>query len=394
MKYKLLIIEDDKDFLRNLKKIVKIQMQKYQDSIEFEVIFASYLSEVSELIDKHYYIGCSIDQNIPKNEIIAEHEDYGVEASKTIKKGNVLIYPIMYTSYHYNINFNSVLNISKMNYLNKNDCEIDEWAKKLIDNTREYIASGIFDDAVDYLPFSLGEIIDKYRISSDEESKTILVIHFFELALKMFYGSVMATIGKNIKPQWINAKMIDRLKDISQNINRLLVKLEKLQWSSEPTKLTLKDFYYQLNDFCNKSNIYSLNENQKIQINKLLNSELFESLDKLRAFRNSYERTIEKPNMDDEVKYHFINILLHTSYFYTNPIIYINKTSMRNNKLEINSTEVLGNGNRFEFIQESGEFVNEYSLYQIFDKDTTTIINVDNYFEKDKEQRSLILRIK
>jgi len=358
MKYKLLIIEDDKEFLDTLKEMLEIQMEESID-IEFEFSFASYLSEVSELIDKHYYIGCSIDQNISKDEIITEHQDYGVESSKIIKKGNILIYPIMYTSYHYNINFNSVLNISKINYINKNDYEIDEWAKKLIDNTREYIVSGIFDDAVDYLPFSLGEIIDKYRISSDEESKTIFVIHFFELALKMFYGSVMATVGKNIKPQLINAKMIDKLKDISKNIDT-----------------------------------YSLNEKQRIEINKLLNDGLFGSLDKLRAFRNSHERTIEKANMDDEIQYHFINILLHTSYFYTNPIIYINKTCKRNNKLEINSIEVIGKGNRFDFIQQSGKFANEDSLYQIFDRDTATIINVDNYFERDKEQRSLILRIK
>ncbi|WP_321470912.1 hypothetical protein [Halarcobacter sp.] len=65
--------------------------------------------------------------------------------------------------------------------------------------------------------------------------------------------------------------------------SRLFVKLKKLQWSSEPKKLTLKDFQYQFNWFCKNSNV---NTNQFF---KLLNYDLkyLKLLIKFTKYQNS-----------------------------------------------------------------------------------------------------------
>jgi len=227
MKFKLLIIEDDRDFLENM--MIKLNVKMKSKNIELDIKKAHSLEEVRETIDECYYIACSIDQSIPSRER-GENIDYGVASSQAIKFGNVLIYPVMFTNYVYDLNFTSILNIGQNNYINKTIPKaLNTWAETLLENIQNYINTNIRKEAKRYLPISLSSRIAKFDSDGDNQSKLEAIIKFFEFDLKIIYASVLGTIGEN-KPQWTNAKMIMKLKEISSNLESYnLSNIKKIQ---------------------------------------------------------------------------------------------------------------------------------------------------------------------
>jgi len=362
MRFKLLIVEDDSEFLENLIIILKYKMSEKAFKL-FDIVTAKSLEETHDKIKNCYYIGCSLDQSIPKG--TDKHTiDYGVETSKIIARGNIFISSIIYTNYMYEIDFVSILGMSKETFFNKNKTEAKEWAEILLNNTQKYIDEGIFKEACKYLPLSLVHSLEKYqdiKESGDDVLINSTMIHFFELDLKMIYGSVLATLEEEHKATWVNAKMIEKLQIVARNL----------------------DSYGKLDTI------------QKTQLKKLLNQGFFDSLDALRQFRNRHAHVLnDEVEPSRNVYLHFVNLVLHNAYFYTNPFIYIKKTRMVNNQLDIDAKRVIGQGENFDFKQKHNPFVDEGKLYQIFDRNTSSIKCVDRYFEKDNTQKSLTIKVK
>lgn len=358
MKFKLLIIEDDRHFLENM--IIKLKAKMKSLNIELDITKAYSLEEVREKIDEFYYIACSIDQSIPSRKR-GENVDYGVATSQSLKFGNVLIYPVMFTNYVYDLNFTSILNIGQENYFNKTMPKASAtWAEALLKNTQNYIDKDIRKEAKRYLPISLYQKIEKFDSDGNSQSKLEAIISFFEFDLKLIYSSVLATTKIEKKTISTNAKMIQTLKDIYSNLDS-----------------------------------YTLSGRQKKEIKKLLSSSLFESLDNLRKMRNDYYQNLEEIDLyNNDIYLDFVNLILHNSYFYTNPLIHIQKKRMRNNILEVSSKMFINIGEEFNFTQKDTSFVDEAGIYQIFKRESTELVSLNHYLERDERETVLTLKVK
>ena len=357
MNFKLLVIEDDDEFYNNMKFFLDRKIREFNENSNIKLYFyrAKDLEIAKKEINNRYYIGYSIDQQIPNSKGDVDKE-FGAEATKTIFKSNIISLKIMLSNYSFDIKFSGY--VKEEAYFHKPSDDLEDWANYLVENSVKYITEDIFEDAINYLPLSLGNILHRYNIDK-EQDKIKSLISFFELNLRYIYASVLCAIGKKSRNIWQNIKMISELKEIKENIDK-----------------------------------YSLSIIKKEEISKLLSDELLDTLDKIRVLRNNVTHSHKEYILTKKDKLLFSLLLLYDNYFYTNPFIYIQNHTMKNNSLKVNAQKLIGNPSRYKFEQLSPPYVNEEEIYQIFREDSKEIISLSHYFQRDKTQYIINIEVK
>ena len=139
MKFKLLIVEDA-DFWDNMKGFLEDEIEVLHDNSSIKLSFdrAENLERVTKYINQYYYIGTSLDQNIPdsKNKNIVSNE-YGVKVKDNIKISNILSFQVILSNYPFDIKFSGY--VKDEAYFHKYSDDLEDWAKYLVENSIKYI---------------------------------------------------------------------------------------------------------------------------------------------------------------------------------------------------------------------------------------------------------------